>query len=318
MAAIEADTRDESLAVLLLLSWRFLLAGLLWVILFPAARKGWTAASLGRAALLGLPFTFAMILQHMGLTHTTEAVNAFLTSLNVLFVPLLIAAITFRLPNRGLWLSIGIAVAGIWLLSAAGQAGVGIGEALGVACSILFSVHIILINTLLSKDSPARMVGGQFLFTGITMLAVTLIANRASRQPAVLFLPFTSQLLPDFGLLVIVSTVLAFGLMIFFQPKVDPTRAALIYLTEPVFAAAYAWIFAGKALSAGQVAGATLIIVANSLVEWISRHRPIEQLAILAPQPMADAPTGPHEPLVLAGQVAKMSPPAQDQRTDPI
>src|SRR5262249_31695246 len=138
-----------------------------------------------------------------------------------------IAIVTFKLPNRGLWLSIAIAVAGIWLLTAAGKTGIGMGEILGVSCSVLFSVHIVLINTLLSKDSPARMVGGQFLFTGLTMLALTLITKPAARQAEVLFLPFSSALVLDFVLLVMVSTVLAFGLMIFFQPRVDPTRAAL-------------------------------------------------------------------------------------------
>ena len=72
------------------------------------------------------------------------------------------------------------------------------------------------------------------------------------------------------------STLIAFGLMIFFQPKVDPTRAALIYLTEPVFAALFAWWLTGRGLGPTGIAGAGLIITANSLVEWLQARRALK------------------------------------------
>jgi drug/metabolite transporter (DMT)-like permease len=89
----------------------------------------------------------------------------------------------------------------------------------------------------------------------------------------VLFLPFSPGLLTNLILLVVFSTLLAFGLMIFFQPKVDPTRAALIYLTEPVFAAVFAWVLTGRGLGPTGIAGAGLIIAANSLVEWLQARK---------------------------------------------
>jgi drug/metabolite transporter (DMT)-like permease len=70
-------------------------------------------------------------------------------------------------------------------------------------------------------------------------------------------------------------TVGAFGLQTHFQPRLDPTRAALLYLAEPIFAATYAWIVAGSALSTTACAGAGLILAANALVEVIqSRRKP--------------------------------------------
>jgi drug/metabolite transporter (DMT)-like permease len=266
---------DESatLGVLVLLSWRFLLTGVIWMMIFPAARSGWSRASFYRATLLSLPFVLGMIIQQMSLTRTSPAVNAFLTSLNVLFVPMIVACITRRLPTPALLISILLAVAGIWMLSNPGRTGFGVGEILGVVCSVLFSVHIVLINTLLKRDTPARMVGGQMIITGAAVFIVALALEPQARAPRVLLLPFAGSVLPSFAMLVAVSSLLAFGLMIFFQPKVEPTRAALIYLTEPVFAGAYAWIFAGDALTLQQIAGAGLIIAANSLVEWLTARR---------------------------------------------
>jgi drug/metabolite transporter (DMT)-like permease len=214
-----------------------------------------------------------MMAQQAGLTRTSEAVNAFLTTLTVLFVPLILAIFTRRLPSSTLWIGITLALAGIWLMTGATPSGLGLGEWLGIGCSILFSVHIIAINALLSRDTPARMVGGQFVVTGVTALGVTLCVFPQARQFDVLLLPSSSGLRMDLGMLVMLATLCAFGLMIFNQPRVDPTRAALIYLTEPVFAAAFAWIVKGRSLSMIEMAGAGLIIAANSLVEWLQARR---------------------------------------------
>ena len=272
---------SATLGVLVLLSWRFMLAGIIWMLIIPAARSGWSRASVARASLLSLPFILAMIAQQMSLTRISPAVNAFLTSLNVLFVPMIVACLLRRLPSPALSIAILLAVAGIWMLSNAGPAGVGIGEVLGVGCSLLFSIHIVLVNFILKRDNAARMMGGQMIVTGLAVLMVTLVIHPQSRSAGILFLPFTRRLMLDFSLLVAISTLLAFGLMIVYQPKVDPTRAALIYLTEPVFAAAYAWVFAGDALSGKQIAGAGLIIGANSLVEWLTARR-ITEMAVPA------------------------------------
>jgi drug/metabolite transporter (DMT)-like permease len=276
MSAINRTCGREptaTLGVLVLLGWRFFAAGAIWMLVFRSARSGWSRASLGRAALLSMPFIVAMIAQQMSLTRISPAVNAFLTSLNVLFVPMIVACLTRRLPTPALAVSIVLAVLGIWMLSNPGSTGIGLGEILGIGCSILFSVHIVLINHLLKHDAPERMVGGMMLITGLATTMITLLLEPAARSPRVLLLPFAPPQLLSFSLIVVVSTLLAFGLMIFFQPRVEPTRAALIYLTEPVFAAAYAWIFVGDALSAKQIAGAGLIIVANSLIDVLRQRR---------------------------------------------
>ena len=58
----------------------------------------------------------------------------------------------------------------------------------------------------------------------------------------------------------------------FFQPRVDPTRAALIYLVEPIFAAAYAYVATGRGLTGIGIVGAVLILVANVAVEMREAH----------------------------------------------
>src|SRR5688500_6488038 len=60
-----------------LLSVRFLIAGALWLIIFPASRRGWTLKSVGRAAAGGSFLAAGLITQHLGLDRGSEAVIAF-------------------------------------------------------------------------------------------------------------------------------------------------------------------------------------------------------------------------------------------------
>src|SRR5689334_17414133 len=87
-----------------LLSCRFAMAGGLWMVIFPAARRGWTFASVGRSAIAGAFLASGLVTQHLGLDRTSEAITAFLTSLTILFVPLLMTLILRRPPPKILWL----------------------------------------------------------------------------------------------------------------------------------------------------------------------------------------------------------------------
>jgi drug/metabolite transporter (DMT)-like permease len=77
----------------------------------------------------------------------------------------------------------------------------------------------------------------------------------------------------DLSMLTVFATIGGFGLMTFYQPRLDPARAALIYLIEPIFAAAYALVFAGRAMTAREALGGALILAANALAEWIESRK---------------------------------------------
>jgi len=265
-----------ALGPMLLIAWRFAIAGALWLAIFPAARRGWSWRSAGRAALLGCLFTVAMMAQQLGLDRTSEAVSAFLTSLSILFVPLLMLLALRRPPPAVLWIGVALATAGIWLMTGATPSGFGTGELLGLACSILFSIYLLAMNALVARDAPWRMAGAQFLVIGIASAILLIAFDPSARDPRVLMIPFSHEVLPNLSLLVTFATLGGFGLMVLYQPKLDPARAALIYLTEPIFAAAYAWMFAGSSLARPAIAGAALILIANALVEWMEQRRRIK------------------------------------------
>ncbi|HMO27501.1 MAG TPA: DMT family transporter, partial [Tepidisphaeraceae bacterium] len=146
----------------LLMSLRFAVAAILWFILFRRARTGWTRSTHLRAMLLGILLAMGLLIQTIGLDLTTEAVSAFLTSLAVLFVPLLVAIIYRSLPSSMLVIAIALAGCGVYLLTGASLGSMGYGEWMGVACSVVFSLHLLALNRLSAGDTPWRLAAGQF------------------------------------------------------------------------------------------------------------------------------------------------------------
>jgi drug/metabolite transporter (DMT)-like permease len=211
----------------------------------------------------------------LGLDRTSEAVNAFLTSLTVVFVPLLLLVFVRRPPPAAMWIPVGMAAIGIWMMTGAAPTGFGAGEMLGLGCAILFSAHMIALGEIGRDESPWRIAAGQFLTVGVGSAALSLVVNQS---PTTLTPQVQWEIMSSAGirlhlvLLVVISTMFAFGLMFYFQPKIDPTRAALIYLAEPICAAFYAYLAVGRGLSVIAMFGAVLILAANVLVEWLERH----------------------------------------------
>ena len=260
-----------------LLSVRFLIAGLIWLIIIPSSRRGWTWKSVARAGAAGSFLTAGLVTQHLGLDRGSEAVIAFLTSLTILFVPLLMTIILRRPPPAVLWIGVLLAIVGVWMMTGASSPhGFGIGETLGVVCAVLFSMHLISVNAILGNDAPARMAAGQFLAVGLITLLICAFLDRGPQSlapPRAFALMTSAGVGLNLALMICFVTIGAFGLQTFFQPAIDPTRAALLYLVEPIFAALYPWITKGHGLTAIATAGAALILVANVLVELIQSRR---------------------------------------------
>ncbi|MGB7160038.1 MAG: DMT family transporter [Tepidisphaeraceae bacterium] len=251
-----------------LLAWRFTIASILWAILFREARTGWTLRSVMRAAMLGSFLGSGLVLQHLGLDRTSEAVAAFLTALTIVFVPLIMTLVVRKPPTALQWAGVGLATLGVWLMTGASPSGLGAGEMLALGGAIVFSGYIIAVNVIVPHENPARMALGQFAATALMTIIACLYVHAGPEALAqsgrILGAP---QIWLNAALLIVFSTIGSFGLLTFFQPRVDPTRAALIYLVEPIFAAAYAYVATGRGLSSIGMLGAALILIANLFVE---------------------------------------------------
>jgi drug/metabolite transporter (DMT)-like permease len=258
------------------LAMRFAIAGVLWMIVFPDARRGWNWNIAGKSILLGTCLSAGMMVQHLGLDRTSEAVSAFLTSLTILFVPLMLTFVLRRPPAPAAWIGVIVAAAGVWLMTEGSPGGFAVGEMLGLLCAVLYSIDIIAVGALVTPEVAARITAGQFLVVALITATTCMIVpgGAASLEPAriahwMAWRPVGLNVL----LLAVLATMGAFGLQFRFQSHIDPTRAALLYLMEPIFASAFALAARGSRIGGPTMAGAALILIANLLVERLEARR---------------------------------------------
>ncbi len=247
------------------LSARFLLAFLAMIPVALALRKrteGWGGDfSLGKqiaaGTFIGL-FLFAGYgFQTMGLTLTTPAKTGFITGLYVVTVPILGMIFAHDRPGRAVWMGVGLALAGLALLSLSGMhlgEGVNPGDVLVLFGAISFAAHIFTTGRFAHRMNPLILTLSQ-------LLTVALLAGLVSQlfEPPAPLLP-RGQPLFAAVFTGVLATAIAFGVQTVAQRFTTATHTALIFATEPVFAALGSFVLIGERLTPVQLLGGALIL----------------------------------------------------------
>ncbi len=232
------------------LAARFLIAGAVLGVL--GRRRPGSARELRHGVIAGTALLGGYVLQTVGLQYTTPATSAFITYLLVVFVPLLSFAALGRRPHPVTLASLVPAVIGLVLLTGGADSALGRGEVLTLGCAVAFAAHIVIVGETASRHDAIR-------FTCVQVTTVGLACAGASLAMGEVSLPASALAAAAFT--GVFATALAFAAMVWAQRVVSPSRAALILLLEPVFAAVLSAL-SGDALSAATIAGGALILVA--------------------------------------------------------
>src|SRR6185295_12070405 len=97
-------------------------------------------------------------------------VSAFLTSLTIIFVPMTLTVAVRKPPPAVMWVGVVLATVGVWLMMAT-PTSLGLGEALGLACAIAFSLYILAVNAAARSVDAWQLTAGQFLVVGVACFA---------------------------------------------------------------------------------------------------------------------------------------------------
>jgi drug/metabolite transporter (DMT)-like permease len=248
------------------------------LLIFALVRPRLFVRASGRAVRIGLflgLLNFAgTALQVWGLASTSPALSGFFTSLASLWVPLLAFA-WFRLPVSGAtWLGLLLGIAGLALLGIDPDQPwrLGKGDGLTVLASVVFAVMIVLLDRLGRTVESSEMTLSFIAMTGLPALA--LAASLTAAGPGLgAWLTWMADMLGnpvvlrDVLVMTLFSTVLATYLLNTYQPRVPASRAALIYLLEPVLASALSVVWGHDAVTWRLLAGGGLILGGNLVVE---------------------------------------------------
>mgnify|MGYP002925643642 CR=1 FL=1 len=217
-----------------------------------AERKQLLKAGLVCGTLLFL----ASAAQQLGITLDPSTAKAgFLTAMYVVLVPVF-GLFLGRKSSAQLWVSMAIAVVGLYLLCMKdGFGSIQSSDGLLLLCAVLFSFQIMSIDHFSPLVDGVRLSLIQFIVVAVESSAAALI--------------FETPTLAEYGanfLPVVYCGVMSSGagytLQILGQKDLNPAIASLIMCLESVFSALGGWLLLGQNLSMRESAGCTLIFAA--------------------------------------------------------
>lgn len=212
--------------------------------------------------LLGTLLFCSYLFQTFGLERTSSANTGFLTGLGVVWVPLMAGPILKKPAAFGSKLGVGLALLGLFLLTWHTPWTINFGDFLVVICSVFVALHIIGLDAFTRGYDPRALTFVQIL-TMAVLGCIGSLAFEPSSWPQV----WTGSLIFAFAITAIFATAYAFWAMTTFQNRTTPTRAALIYTLEPVFAAVFSVWLAGDRLTAIGWFGGAMIVVGMIVAE---------------------------------------------------
>jgi len=147
-----------------------------------------------------------------------------------------------------------LSVAGLFLLCGNGSLNFNTGDILATTCAVCVSLHLIYTGEFARTSDYYWLTAVQL---GIVALLSTVFAVVRGKQVFIWYPHLIWTLL----ICAVIATVFAFLVQTSMQRFISHSNTALIFCTEPVFAAGYAWFAINERLGLFGLAGALLILV---------------------------------------------------------
>ena len=252
-------------SVFAILACRFLIAGLVMVIIWFLQRRRPEGDSLGRrglivAVIVGCTQALILSLETWGVSLTSATNAGLIISMTIVFTPVMESLWLRRWLPRPYFIAAIVAVVGVALLvSGAGWHAPSLGDLLMLAAAVIRSVHVTALG---------RLTAGHHYRSVSITLVQTLVC-------AVLFvaldIPGLSSALTTFTgadwfiviYLAVACTVFAFLVQLWAVRRTSAARVSLLLGTEPIWAVIIGVSLGGETLGWLGFVGAALIIVGS-------------------------------------------------------
>lgn len=226
----------------------------------------WKSPKLWKAgALCGTALFVAAGLQQVGLVYTSAGKAGFITAMYIVLVPVL-GLFLGRRTSLSVWLSVGLSVVGLYLLSCTDAKGINVGDLCLMLCALAFAVQITLIDRFSGENDGLKLNCIQCLVCS-ALSAVVMLFTETPKIENILacWLPLCYA-----GIL---SMGVAYWLQIVGQKHLEPAPASLIMSLESVIAALCGWLFLHESMTAWELAGCALVFAAVILSQIPSKKQ---------------------------------------------
>lgn len=206
-------------------------------------------------SLFFLGFTF----QTLGQSLSSVPNTAFITTLNVLFVPLIAFLFMKRKIEKKVYIACILALIGTGILSFSNSISLHLGDIYLLACAILFALQIIYNEKCGQHNDVLSITCIQLLTMGLWSLVCMPISGQTT-------IPSISW--ENILFLALFSSALASVFQLYGQGHVEPSKTSLILSLESIIATIASVILLGQPLTTSILIGGSLMFSAVVIVEY--------------------------------------------------
>ena len=240
---------------------RFLLAALLFLPFVIKRLRNTSIELLFISAVLGLLTGLGYYAQTLGLKTIGSAESAFITSMSVILIPLLLPLFKLGHPKRLEYLAVILCAIGVYILTDADLAKLSIAHFWTFICAVTTALNVIYLQYISKRiDDFVLCAFYQIIFATIVPLGSSIYHHQYDVQ---------WNLTLSTGLLycAVLATVVTFFLQTRYQQYTSPTKVGMIFTMEPVFASIFAFLFNQEMITRTVIVGGGIILLSLLLTE---------------------------------------------------
>jgi len=235
---------------------RFTIAGILTLVIVNKSIFTLTKTEIIGGLICGFCLFCGYAFQNFGLMQTSASKSAFITSVSVLMVPIILYLFNIQKIKMKVWFAVVLATIGLYFLLDPRGGMMNWGDILTFGCALGFAVHIIFQGYYVKKNVRVLPF---FLVQAWVVVGLSFI-NSLLFEP--IFAIWSPRLISALLVTGIAATFIAILIMIWAQQILNPSETAIIFAMEPVFASLFAIVFAGEVLGVWGYIGGALVVLA--------------------------------------------------------
>lgn len=242
-----------------------LLGAIYWKRLVPIRRR-WLLDGIW----LGVWLSIGYLTQVFGLLTISASRSAFITGTYVVYTPFLVWA-AFRVrPSLGEFLGVAVVFAGLTCFAADLGFSLSAGDLWTLACAFAFGTQIVITHVVGKRSDPMALSVVQM--GTAALIGWAFVGARGGMRTPWEQIPWGVMIY-----LAVVATALVIALQTWALARTSSVKAALLFSTEPIFAAIFAASFFGERMTHREILGAALILAGvfvselwKPAIAWIS------------------------------------------------
>ena len=216
----------------------------------------------------------AASLQQFGLAYTTAGKAAFITTLYVVFCPILSLIVHKKKTRPLVWLCVGLDIIGLYLLCMTDASfSIQIGDTLVILCAVAFAAQMVAVDEYVQRIDGLKLSCIQFLFSGLLGIICMFIFEGPVSVSNIMTAWFPILYAG------VISCGIGYTLQVLGQREASPTIAALILCLESVFGVLAGAVLLHETMSMREILGCIIMFAAVIISNLPEKKTPSAEAA---------------------------------------